>query len=348
MNRDDTSSVDCTIVIPVYFNEGSIESTLNAIKTKVIGENPARSFEVVFVDDGSGDGSLGILMELWKDDPALVRVVRLTRNFGQRSALLAGFSIARGKCVVPISADGQDPVELINEMLDAHFHEEYEIVICCRKSREESMYRVITSNLFYRLMRRLSFPSMPHGGFDYVLLGRRASSMLLRTQEAHAFFQGQILSLGYKTKFIEYRRRARDHGTSRWSFGKKLTYFIDGVTGYSFAPLRFMSLFGALVAILGFAYAVLVFVGRLVWGNPVQGWAPLMIVILLLGGFQMLMLGVMGEYVWRILAQVRRREPYIIEAVYDNRDQRDTSSRHDYRIHVSGKDGNNPEAATDS
>ena len=124
--------------------------------------------------------------------------------------------------------------------------------------------------------------------------------------------------MGFKTKFIEYRRLERQVGRSRWTFGKKLTYLIDGVMSYSFLPLRFMSVMGILCALLGFLYALVIFVSKIVWNSVIQGWAPLMIVILFMGGLQMLMLGVLGEYLWRTLAQVRNRDPYVIEAIVDN------------------------------
>ena len=169
---------------------------------------------MAFVDDGSGDGSLGELLRLRQENPALVRVVQLTRNFGQVAAMYAGFSVARGGCVLPISADGQDPVDLMNEMLAAHFEEGYEVVACQRMGRDESFFRVATSRFFYALMRKLCFPNMPGGGFDYVLLGRRAKDLILRSRESHPFFQGQVLWPGYRTKFLSYRRRAREHGKS--------------------------------------------------------------------------------------------------------------------------------------
>lgn len=317
------STVDYSIVIPVYFNEGCLTSTMASIKNDVIARNPGLCCEVIFVDDGSGDGSLDELLRLYEQAPHVVKIIKLTRNFGQASALLAGFAYARGKCVVAMSADGQDPAVLVNEMLEAHFEERFEIVVCTRQGRDESYYRILTSKLFYALIRKLSFPNMPAGGFDFVLLGRRALHVLLRNQESHPFFQGQILWLGFKTKFTEYRRLERKVGQSRWTFGKKLTYLIDGVMSYSFLPLRFMSIAGSLFALLGFLYALVVLVARLVWGNPVQGWTPLMIVILVMGGFQMLMLGVVGEYLWRTLAQVRNRDPYIIETIYDNAERTD-------------------------
>jgi glycosyltransferase involved in cell wall biosynthesis len=311
------SVVDYSIVIPVYFNEGALEGTMTSIKKDVIAHNPGLDCEVIFVDDGSEDGSLAELMGLHKQDPHTVKIIKLTRNFGQANALLAGFSYARGKCVIAMSADGQDPAGLINEMLKAHMEEGFEIVACARQGRDESYYRILTSKLFYAIMRKLSFPNMPVGGFDFVLLGRRALAALLRNQEAHPFFQGQLLWTGFKIKFIDYRRQERRVGQSRWTFGKKLTYLLDGMMSYSFLPLRFMSAVGILAALFGFLYALVVIINRLVSGSPVQGFAPLMVVILVMGGLQMLMLGIVGEYLWRTLAQVRSRDPYIIETVFD-------------------------------
>ena len=316
MSLAQTNTVDCSIVVPVYFNEQSIRSTVEAVEREVIAKNPEHTFEIIFVDDGSGDRSLDVLLEMQRQKPHLVQVVKLTRNFGQVNALSAGFSLARGKCVIPISADMQDPPQLMNDMLHAFFSEGYEVVICQRIGRDESWYRVITSRAFYWLMQRLCFHNMPLGGFDYVLLGRRVRDLLVRSREAHPFLQGQILWPGFRTKYLGYHRREREHGRSRWTFWKKLTYLVDGVTAYSYFPIRCMSVTGAVVAMLGFLYAAVVLASRLFGGIAVQGWAPLMIVILVLGGFQLLTIGIIGEYLWRVLAQVRNREPYIIESVY--------------------------------
>ncbi len=305
--------VDFSIVIPVYFNEGLLTRTLANLREQVLDKNPGLRAEALFVDDGSRDGSFAELMALRREHPGLVKIIKFTRNFGQVSAMRAGFAHASGKCAIAMSADGQDPAGLINDMLRAHFDEKYEVVIATRQGRDESAYRVATSKIFYALMRQLSFADMPEGGFDFVLLGRRAIETMLRNKEAQPFIQGQILWMGFRTKFIEYQRLRREIGASRWTFGRKLTYLLDGVMNYSFLPIRLVSLAGLVIALLGFAYAALVFALKVFYGNPIKGWAPLMIVVLLLGGFQMLTLGVFGEYVWRILAQVQRREPYVID-----------------------------------
>jgi dolichol-phosphate mannosyltransferase len=205
----------------------------------------------------------------------------------------------------------------MNDMLRAHFEEGYEIVSCERQGRDESLYRILTSKFFYSIMKKICFPDMPLGGFDYVLLGKQVVNAILRNPDAHPFLQGQILWTGFRRKFIGYRRLERKLGKSRWTFGKKLTYMIDGVMGYSFLPIRLISVSGIVIASLGFLYALLIFVLKLFGGIPVEGWAPIMIVMLLMGGFNMVMLGVVGEYLWRTLAQVRNRDQYIIERIYD-------------------------------
>ena len=316
-SRASKKAPDYSCVLPVYFNEGALTNTFNQLKERVIDANPDYTAEIIFVDDGSGDGSYRELVELRKSNPGLVKVVKLTRNFGQVSALMAGFSQAKGQCVIAMSADGQDPVELINDMIKGHFDDHYELVIAHREERDESYTRKLTSEVFYSLVRRLSFSNMPIGGFDYFLMGRRALEVLLRNAEAHPFLQGQILWTGFPVKYLSYRRQAREIGESRWTLGKKITYLIDGVMSYSSMPIRLMSIAGFVIASTGFLYALYIIATRLIWGSVIQGWAALMVVSLVLGGIQLLMLGVIGEYMWRTLAQARSRDAYVIEEVLD-------------------------------
>jgi len=210
---------------------------------------------------------------------------------------------------------------MVNDMLKAFFNEEYEVVICARAGRDESRYRIVTSRLFYYLMRKLTFREMPKGGFDFWLLSRRGLEALLRNVDVNPFFQGHVLWMGFRTKMLTYRRRERLAGTSQFTFGKKLNGLLAGVLQFSFAPIRIMSLAGCVFALLGFIYAGLIFVDALLLGNPVKGWSPLMIMVLVIGGFQMIMLGIMGEYLWRTLAQVRQRDIYLIDAIYQREDE---------------------------
>lgn len=314
MNNKDT---DYSIVIPVYCNEGSLKLIFETIKEKVIENQKDKSCEVIFVDDGSRDNSFMELLELKNNYPDIIKLVKFVRNFGQLQAIMAGYKIAQGKCIVTISADMQDPPELINDMLDHHFIDGYKVVVCSRESRDESWFRRSTSQIFYNIMKLLSFSNMPSKGFDFVLLSDEVKKIILDNQEANAFFQGQILWTGFDIKFIPYKREKREIGDSMWTFGKKIKYLIDGVMSYSYFPLRAMSVTGLIVSLLGFLYAISIFLGRIFGSVPIQGWAPLMIIVLVLSGIQMLMLGIIGEYLWRTLDQVRGRQSYIIEKIYD-------------------------------
>jgi glycosyltransferase involved in cell wall biosynthesis len=314
-----TTLPDITIVLPVYFNQENLRRTFALLKQEVIDVHPELRFELVCVDDGSGDRSMEVLLELQREQPDVVRVIKLTRNFGQVSALWCGYRHARGRYTVSMSADGQDPARLLNDILDGHIKEGYDVVICAREERDESAYRVLTSRVFYRLVQTLSFSNMPPGGFDLVSMSRRALDIFLQQPETHAFFQGQILWMGFPHKLIPYKREERQGGRSRWTFRKKLTYLIDGVLSYSYAPLRLMSLLGLGCALTGFAYAMLIIVLRLTGHVPVVGLlTPLMVVVLVLGGMQMLMLGIVGEYLWRTLAQTRNRPLYVIDRVFES------------------------------
>ena len=308
--------IDYSIIVPVYCNQGMLKNFMEQIKDSVISKNTELTCEVIFVDDGSEDNSLDELIEIYEANTSIVKIIKLTRNFGQAHALMAGFEYAKGKCAVAISADGQDPVDLINQMLKGHFEDSFEIVICVRKGRDESFYRVLTSRIFYFLMKILAFPNMPLGGFDFMLLGRKALNNILAYQESHPFLQGQILSLGYRIKFLDYQRLERKIGKSRWTFGKKLTYLLDGILNYSFLPIRLMSGIGIIVALLGLLYAIIILVEKFIGNIPVTGWAPLMIVILIIGGVQIILLGIIGEYIWRILARSKKGPHYIVEKIY--------------------------------
>ena len=224
--------LDISIVVPVYFNEGSLALTLSSIKTDFIAGRPGLTWEVIFVDDGSGDGSLDELQRLRGQNPTTVRIVKLTRNFGQVNALLAGFSpCSRGlrrrnfrRRSGPASPDQRDvrACTRVMKQRSSHARAMDATSRCTGSGHPDS---------FYRLIRWLSFPNMPQEGFDFVLVGRRPLAALLRNPDASPFFQGQLLWTGYPIKFIQYRREARRMGKSRWTFGKKLTFLIDGVMG---------------------------------------------------------------------------------------------------------------------
>lgn len=304
--------VDYSIVIPVYYNEGSLALMAKRVHEDVFAVMGERRGELVFVDDGSGDGSFAELEQVVRDYPDDVRVIKLSRNFGQVNAWWCGLKNTPGPVVV-ISADGQDPVELIPVMLHKYFDDGTEVVIATRESREETFWRRLTSAMVYNAMRKLGTKDMPPGGFDFFLLGAKAKASILVNWQPNTFFQVRVLKLGFKREFIPYHRADRKVGISRWTFSKKLTYMIDGVLGHSYVPIRAMSLMGLAFSGLSFLMAVFFFVAYFFNPNVVRGWTPIVLLILFIGGIQMMMIGVLGEYLWRVLAQTRQDTPYIIE-----------------------------------
>jgi len=308
---------DYSIVIPVYYNQGSLWPTYKSILNNVIQKHGTKTYEIIFIDDGSKDNSLNELLEIRESNFKNVKVVKLSRNFGQPFARLAGYSHAIGNCCVHIAADMQDPVELINTMLNEYFHNKTDIIIAVRTNRNDSFFSSFTSKLFYSLMQKLCFPDMPIGGFDFHCISSRVKDIIVNSKETNPFVQGQILWTGYKIKKLFYERRKREIGSSKWTIKKKIKLLLDGILNYSYFPLRLMSIAGMLVAFSGFIYAIWIFIRALLGQSVTEGWAPLMIIILILSGIQMVMLGIIGEYLWRTLDLVRNRDPYVIDKVYD-------------------------------
>ncbi len=310
------NELDYSIVVPVY-NEHFLEKTFNELNEKVIKYNKTLKGEIIFVDDGSQNDSFDQLYRIYQNNPGLVKLIKFTRNFGQFYARTAGFNKAKGKCMILYSADLQDPPELINNMLTYHFEEKYEVVACKRTEREDKFLKKFFSRIFYFLFKKLCFKNTPVGGFDFVLLSRRVSQILIDMGERNTFFQGQILWTGFNIKFIPYKRVKREAGKSGWTFNKKLKLLIDSILSYSYFPLRLMSYIGIIVALIGFIYAGIIIFNRLFSEIIVKGWASNIVIILVLSGIQMMMIGVIGEYLWRTLDQVKNRPQYIIEKEFD-------------------------------
>ena len=307
---------DYSIVVPVYFNEGSLKYTADRIFNEVFAAYPEKRGEIVFVDDGSGDGSFGELSAIYGEHPECVRVFRLSRNFGQVNAWWCGLENTPGPVVV-VSADGQDPINLIPTMLRKHFDGGVEVVIATRESREDGVWRRLTSSLVYNCIKKFGSDDMPPGGFDFFLLGAKAKRALLSRWQPNTFFQVRVLELGFRREMIPYRREERKAGVSRWTFSKKLTYMMDGVLGHSYVPIRFMSLMGICFSALSFVMSLFFFVAYFFNPNVVRGWTPIVLLVLFVGGVQMLMIGVLGEYLWRVLAQTRASPPYVVDETLD-------------------------------
>ncbi|WP_377278868.1 glycosyltransferase family 2 protein [Rhizobium sp. R86522] len=298
-----------SVVVAVYQNEGSLTKTHQEIAELFANSMPEIALEWVFVNDGSTDGSLDELRQIRANDDR-VRVITFTRNFGQMAAMLAGFKAATGEAVINISADLQDPVELMEEMIESWLRGS-EIVVCYRTSRNDPPTARLFSSVAYRLMR-MAVPQIPKGGFDYVLMDRVVMDEFNTMDVRHRFFQGDLLWSGRRTSFIPYERRKRVVGRSQYNLAKKLKNFIDAMLDASFLPIRFISLCGVATFLVGALYSISIVVAWSIGDAPFDGWAPLMIAVLMIGGAIMLMLGIIGEYVWRINEEVRKRPNYVI------------------------------------
>lgn len=302
-----------SFVIPVYRNERAVTVTYEKIVEAMATDLARYQYEFVFVDDGSDDGSLAELLRLRERDPR-VRIISFTRNFGQMAAILAGLKGATGDLVLHLSADLQDPVSLIPRMVQ-DYEGGSELVIGHRAEREDKWTSRVTSRVFYKIVR-LSFPQMPAGGFDFVLMARRVVDSFNSIEVRNRFFQGDLLWMGYKTTFIPYTRAKRTIGRSQYTFAKRLKNSLDAILDSSYLPIRFISVVGASTALLGFFYALNIAYTRFRHGTPFTGWAPIMILILLIGGVLMVMLGIIGEYVWRIYDEVKKKPNYIVRERY--------------------------------
>lgn len=297
-------------VIPVYHNEGSIRPTWKAIQALFEDALSPYNYEIVFVDDGSRDSSYQEMREVAANDPK-VRTITFSRNFGQLAAIIAGYNDATGDAIISMSADLQDPVELTIKMVQS-WEAGSEVVIGYRQAREDSFGARLFSRLAYSAVRA-SNPNIPNGGFDFVLMSRRALGVFLSLKGRNRFYQGDVLWAGLATTFLAYTRRKRKVGRSQYTFSKKLKLFYDFVLDGSYLPIRMMSAVGALVALMGVIYALIITLAWMLGRTPFAGWAPIMVAILLVGGTLMLMLGVIGEYLWRILDEIKAKPLYIIK-----------------------------------
>lgn len=307
-----------SIVVPVYHNAPSLPELLDKFRA-LADRNPADAFEFVFVDDGSKDDSFVVLTRLAATEPR-ARIVKLSRNFGSNPALMAGLDHARGDVVAAIAADLQDPPELIHDML-ALWRDGKKVVLAARSTRDDPGLTSLMADVFYRLFRRFAISTMPKRGFDFFLLDRQVCDLVNQTREANVYLMGLILWLGFDPEVVYYHRKEREKrfGRSMWTFAKKLKYFADSFVAFSYAPIRAASLLGMFISTAGVSYAAVIVMMWLIGGVAVPGWASLMVVLLVVSGVQLMIMGVLGEYLWRNLDETRSRPRFIVEKVIEGR-----------------------------
>jgi dolichol-phosphate mannosyltransferase len=304
-----------SVVVPVYYNEPNLAETIPQLLS--LAESlPDYALELVFVDDGSGDNSLNILLDFQSRYPEIIKVIKLTHNFGSMAAIQAGFTVATGDCVGMIAADLQDPPDLFIEMVQ-HWEQGNKAVFAVRQDREESALQVLLSNSYYALIRRFAIHNYPIGGFDFFLVDRQVIDEINRIREKNTNIMTLIFWLGFEPIIIPYIRRSRKKGKSRWTLGKKIKLFVDTFVAFSYFPIRILSIMGFSVAFLAVLYGMYIFIYWLFFGIEVMGWVPTMIVLTFTSGLQMTMLGILGEYLWRALDEIRKRPPYVIDQIFD-------------------------------
>ncbi|MFI5197303.1 MAG: glycosyltransferase family 2 protein [Thermoanaerobaculia bacterium] len=303
-----------SVVVPVYHNASSLPDLLARLQA-LAGRHPLDAFRFVFVDDGSKDDSFAVLLKLRKDE-SRVTAVKLSRNFGSNAALLAGLAETDGDAVATISADLQDPPETLDSML-AHWRAGRKVVLAAREGRDDPPATAFLARVFYHLFRKYAIPTMPEGGFDFFVVDRTVCDLLLGIQESNAYLMGLVLWLGFDPAVVPFRRQAREvrYGKSMWGFARKLKYFIDSFVAFSYVPIRAASVLGLVVSAAGLLYALFIVSAHFVLDLKVQGWASLMIVLLVVSGAQLLVMGMIGEYLWRNLDETRRRPRYVVETV---------------------------------
>lgn len=301
-----------SIIIPVYYNAENLLPLYNDIREKVLSLLTCE-YELVFVDDGSKDASYSIMQELAKLDSNIV-LVKLSRNFGEHAAILAGLSKCSGDCAVRKAADLQEPSEMILDMLQK-YDEGNKVVLAVRADRDEPATQKALSSLYATIMQKIALPTMPKGGFDSFLIDRQIIDLLINMQEKNTSLMGQVLWSGFQTATVPYTRMKRTIGTSRWTFSKKVKLALDSFYGFSSFPIKLLSGIGITTSFISVVILIITLVRKCMGLITAEGYTSLLIILLMGIGLIMLSLGVIGEYIWRIYDATRKRPPFIIDEI---------------------------------
>ena len=308
-----------SIVTPCYYNEDNLRDTYQEVQEKVFNVCTEYDWEWILVDDGSKDRTFSVACELQERDNR-IKIVKLSRNFGEFRAIVAGLSVAEGEAVAVISADLQDPPSLIPEMI--RLWENGNLVnLAVRSGRKENAIKNWFADTYYKLVRKWVLPDYPKRGFDFFVIDKTVAEKLVAMQEKNSSIYLQLIWLGYEPTMIEYTREEREKGISMWTYSKRINLFIDTFVVFSHHPIRALTLLGAVIGVFALVLSVVVIIDRIVNHTP-AGWASVMLVVLITSSFQMIMMGVLGEYIWRNLDETRKRPLYVSEKIVTQADEK--------------------------
>jgi len=315
----ETDKSKISIIVPCYNEEGNIPLFLQRILAVETGM-PDVSFECVFVDDGSVDGTLDVLRNIYKENPAH-KYISFSRNFGKEAALLAGLKAASGDYIAVMDADLQDPPEILPIMYTAITEEGFDCAATRRITRKgEPPIRSFFAKSFYRIINKISATQMVDGARDFRLMTRQMTDAVLSLEEYNRFSKGLFSWVGFATKWVEYENIPRAVGTSKWSIWKLAAYSLDGITAFSVKPLAISSLFGILFCLASFLSILVIVVRWLLFGDPVAGWASTVTIVLFVGGIQLFCTGILGQYLAKAYMEGKRRPVFIIKEGSDHQD----------------------------
>ncbi len=302
-----------SVVVPAY-NEAEVLPEFHRRVTEVMLATGA-DYEIVYVDDGSTDETVMILNNLRERDKA-VAIIELSRNFGKEVAISAGLDHAQGDAVITIDADLQDPPELIDEFL-REWQNGYDIVSGRRTAREgESFIKIVTAKWFYRVINRLSDVEIPQDTGDFRLISRRALEALKSLRETHRYMKGLYAWIGFPHKEVPYLRHARAAGTTKWNYWRLWNFALEGITSFSDVPLKIATYLGVFTSGIAFLYGLYFLIRTMLFGNPVAGYPSLILIVLFLGGIQLICLGIIGEYLARTYNESKSRALYFVKSYH--------------------------------
>jgi len=307
--------IDYSIVIPVYNEEEVIEHTYERLKT--VMQSSDGNYELLFINDGSKDKSVDILLQLSEQDKT-IKIVDFSRNFGHQIAITAGMDYASGNAIVIIDADLQDPPELILEMIQK-WKEGYDVVYAKRTARKgETFFKKQTASAFYKTLRAMTEIDIPIDTGDFRLIDRKVCDQMNNIHEKNRFVRGLVSWVGFKQTAVEYERDERFAGETKYPLKRMLKLSLDGITSFSYKPLKLANYLGASLSLIGFVYMLIVLYQKLFTTTTVTGWSSIIVIQLFFSGITLMMLGVIGEYIGRIYDEAKNRPLYIVKDIYQH------------------------------